>query len=148
MKNKSTREGYCTIYAKSHPDVRESVKLFYRDREVSKSAFDNRCDNEQDHAQICVNDCGKSTIRLNHKCATTNNTTIKDTTVKTIAPPAPCLPGGQAPTSLQHKKLMAESSISRFCRNFGKARTSLKLSEEEDERRRQQLQKQLAAMEK
>jgi hypothetical protein len=139
---------YRTIWAKSHPEVRESVRLFYRDREISKSALDNRSINEQDHTRKCVSDCSKSAIRLKQKCATTNNTTIKDTTVKTIAPPALLPAGGQAPAALQQRSEAAKRKIDRFGKRFGKAGRSKKLSAEDEQKRRLYLNKQLAVMEK
>ena len=124
------------------------MRLYYRDREISKSTLDNRCDNEQDHTQKCVSDCGKSAIRLNHKCATTNNTTIKDTTVKTIAPPSPLPAGGQAPAALEERSEAAYRKIERFGKRFGTGKKWQPPNEEEFNKRRQQQKMALHGMKK
>ena len=132
---KNPKGYYRTIWAKSHPEVRESVKLFYRNREISKSRLDNLRNNEQNHTQKYGSDCSKSAVRLNQKCVTINNTTIKDTTGKTITPPSPLPAGGQAPAALEQRSEAANQKIERFGNNFGTGKKVSRLSDEEKEKR-------------
>jgi hypothetical protein len=147
---------YRTIWAKSHSDVKTAQYLYYIDEKISKEAVVKGHAARILQRQDCQGPIDNSVVptspecvfQVRQNCLHTNNTTIKDTTAKTIASPAPLPAGGQAPAALEDRKREADSKIERFGKNFGKARTSPKLSAEEDEKRRQYLQKQLAEADK
>ena len=128
---------YRTLWAKSHPEVIESIKLYYRGREISKSASVNLRNSEQEHTQKCVSDCSKSAIRLTQKCATTNKTTNKETITKTIAPPSPLPAGGQPPAALVERREARRAVVENTCRNFGRAKPYQPLNEDEFQNQRQ-----------
>jgi len=145
---KSPKGYYRTLWAKSHPKVRDAVKLYYRGSEISKTASDNLCNNEQDHTQKCISDCGKSAIRLTQKCATTNNTTKKETNEETTAPPSPLPAGGQASAVLEERKNGSIASIEQLENTFGSGalKQKSKLTNGEFEESRQRNQKQVDSM--
>jgi len=145
---------YRTVWAKFHPDVRTAQYLLYIKEKISKEAVIKGHAAEILQRQDCQGAIVKSGVptspecvfQVRQNCLHTNNTTIKDTTGKTIAPPSPLPAGGQAPAALEERSEAANRNIERFGKRFGKARTSPKLTDEEDEKRRQNLQKQLAEM--
>ena len=140
---KSPKGYYRTIWAKSHPEVRAAAVLYYRGKKID-ARQDQNCPTGRD--KIDPVSRPNRVLSPGRDCPATNNTTIKDTTGKTIAPPAPLPPGGQAPAALEQRNEAAYRKIEQLGKNFGKARTSPKLSADQDEKRRQQLQRQVKAM--
>jgi len=137
---------YRTIWAKSHPAVRQASTLLYMGQEISKEAVvkghaaaillrqDCRGGIDGSVAATTTNQCNQ--VRQN--CLHTNNTTKKETMEETTAPPSPLPAGGQAPAVLAERRGADVRRIEDFTRNFGIARRDRKpLSEEQVERRRQ-----------
>ncbi len=75
-----------------------------------------------------------------------NNTTKKDTTGKTIAPPSPLPAGGQAPAALEQRSEAAYRTIEQFGKNFGTGKKWQPPSEKEFNKRRDQQKKALLGM--
>jgi hypothetical protein len=141
---KSAKGYYRTIWAKSHPDVREAAVLYYRGQKVENLQGQN-CPAPQDKNDPVSGT--NSVLSPGQNCPTTNNTTIKDTTGKTIAPPSPLPAGGQAPAALVERSEAANRKIEQFGKRFGKTGRSKKMSAEDEQKRRLYLNKQLAEME-
>ena len=96
---KSPKGYYRTLWARSHPEVREATKLWYRNQRIpnpdgavksdcAKSYIDQR---KNMHSQ-----CAKSGIRLCKNLRTTNKKTKKETIAETIASSSPLPADGQA----------------------------------------------------
>ncbi|MGD8785985.1 MAG: helix-turn-helix domain-containing protein [Phycisphaerales bacterium] len=138
---------YRTIWAKSHPDVKAAQSLLYMGNEINKKAIitgqakhillRQNCQGGIDKTDVPT--ATKQCIQVRQNCLHTNNTTIKDTTVETIATPSPLPAGGQAPALLAEKKKAVQKDVEQFKANFGKpkGRTSPKLTEQEFEDKRQ-----------
>ena len=119
---KSPKGYYRTIWAKSHPKVREASMLWYRKQKVSNPDKETNVDCAKSCAQDSNNlrgQCAKSGDRAGKILRTTNNKTMKETTSKTTAPPSPLPAGGQAPAVLSERKNMAVRSIKDFKKQFG-----------------------------
>lgn len=143
---------YRTIWAKSHPAVRQASTLLYIGQEISKEAVvkghaaaillrqDCRGGIDGPVAATTTNQCRQ--VRQN--CLHTNNTTKKDTMQETTAPPSPLPAGGHAPAVLVERRGADVRRIEDFKRSFGVARKVREpLSDEQIEQRRQ---KQKAAL--
>jgi len=117
---------YRTLYAKTHPDVKEAISLVYRGKEIPKvkvisgqaesALLSRKLPGEL--AENCEVTWQKSVIPLSRKLLHTNNTTKKDTNRDT-ATPAPLPAGGQAPALLEHRKEQDKSRVKDFLRHFG-----------------------------
>lgn len=137
---KSPKGYYRTIWARSHPDVRQAAQLHYRGKMI---------DNQQ--GQKCpagrvkngTVSGPKRVLRLGRDCPTTNNIIKKETIGKTTAPPPPLPAGGPAPAVLAEREQSRQSNIERFAMNFGRAGRWQPPSDEEFEKRRQQQHKAL-----
>jgi hypothetical protein len=116
--------------------------LYYRGNEI-----------ENQHGQKCPARGGKSgtvsgpsrVLPLGQNCPTTNNTTIKETITKTIAPPSPLPAGGQAPAALVERREARRAVVENTCRNFGRAKPYQPLNEDEFQNQRQKKIKALDA---
>jgi hypothetical protein len=147
---------YRTVWAKFHPDVRTAQYLLYIKEKISKEAVIKGHAAKILQRQNCQGTIDKTGVptspecvfQVRQNCLHTNNTTIKDTTGKTIAPPAPLPAGGQAPAALEDRKHAAQSNISRFCKNFGTGKKWQPPSEKEFNKRRARQHKALAALKK
>ena len=117
-----------TLWAKSHPDVREAAKLRYRGRNILKNNTAGIRKNDKDHEKKRESDLRKFAIPLTQKCATTNNTTNKETIKDTIEPPSPLLAGGQAPAALEHKSQARHAALENFKIRFGHRQAIKKLN--------------------
>ncbi len=107
---KSPKGYYRTIWAKSHPDVCPRSCLS-TGRPGGKNA--------QAPAQNGSPDLRKSAIRLTHKCATTNNNTIKENNKDISATPSPLPAHGQAPALLTERKKQIKVDLEQFKQKFG-----------------------------
>ena len=137
---KNPKGYYRTMWARSHPDVRQAAALKQDKRcpvHLGKSAEHVR--------QNCGSDLGKSAFRLRQKCRTTNNKTNRETNRATKAPPSPLPAGGQASAVLAEREEQQRAEIERFKKTFGLGpkRKWAPLSEEQFERRRRKLKRQL-----
>jgi hypothetical protein len=120
---KSPKGYYRTIWARSHPAVREAAQLFYRGKKDGNKEG-RKCPTRRDkNGTVSV---PKGVLRPGRNCPTTNNTTNKDTNEETTAPPSPLPAGGQASAVLAERKKSAQSNIKRFGKNFGSANTTLR----------------------
>ena len=135
---KSPKGYYRTIWARSHPDVKEAAKLYYRGKQVSKTdcqAGQKRPTGWDKNGPVSG---PKGVLRLGQICPTTNNTTIRETIEETTATPSPCLPSGQAPALLADRRNADIARIEKFKRSFGTSKVRRKpLSPEEFENNRQ-----------
>jgi len=147
---------YRTLWAKSHPEVKATQSLFYRDGEISKAEVISgqakstllRKNLPSECAENCEVTAQKDVFPLRKKLLQTNNTTMRDTNKNTVATPAPLPAGGQAPALLHDRKVEQQGAIEQFKTRFGSTRGQHKpLSAAEFERSRQKLRKQLLAEE-
>jgi hypothetical protein len=139
---KNSKSYYRTMWAKSHPDVKASASLSYRDRKVSKIQTDTISDyakNGEHVRQKLRSEYAKNGFRVRQNCPTTNNNTIKETIEKTIAAPSPLPAGGQAPAPLEDRKRGLHEELEDFKRGFGfgPSRTRPIPTQEQLEQRRQ-----------
>ncbi|MHC4659617.1 MAG: hypothetical protein ACYS83_10665 [Planctomycetota bacterium] len=134
-----------TLWASSHPDVRAAAKQWaQKDRQTGHTSSTPLTQNDTSSDSKCESDCIKSAFPLPTKCATTNNSTIKETIKATTATPSPLPAGGQAPALLKSREQERIARIERFKRGFGTGRKRRQsLTEKKFENRRQ---KQLAAL--
>ena len=138
---------YRTLWAKSHPDVKGTDTLLYRDGEISKAeiisgqtgAVPPRRKLPSDCAQNCQVSAQKNVIPLRRKLLPTNNTTSKETTQDT-ATPTPLPAGGQAPALLADRTAGYIARIEQQKKSFGLSarRRTPELTQAEREQRRQQ----------
>jgi len=144
---KSPKGYYRTIWVKSHPEVKESVKLYYKGKEIPKPDTSDLIKNDKEYNHQKQSQYCKSENGLNHKCYTTNNTTNKDTTKSTIERPSPLPAGGHAPAPLEYRNRERNDSISHFKNNFGyrKKHQLTNLNQEEKRNRVQQQRRALLA---
>ncbi len=141
---KSPKGYYRTMWAKSHPDVQNAVKLWYRNKEIPKSDAPDFGKNDQDPPQKCGSDCRKSAFRLPQKCLTTNNKTNKETIEDTTATPAPLPACGQASALLADRRSGVIDAVEQLKNSFGCGRRPpILLSEAEFQERKQQQRKAL-----
>ncbi len=126
---KSPKGFYRTIWVKSHHDVAESVKLHYRNQQIPKP--ENELTRSPNHDKSVVvtatnlaSDCDKSCIEVRQNCPTTNNNTIKETTVKISATPAPLPAGGQAPALLAQRKTQLAAQVADLYTKLGRRRST------------------------
>ena len=116
---------YRTIWARSHPEVRTAQYLYYIGEKISKEAVIKghaakilqRQDCQEGIDKTGVPTSPECVFQVRQNCLHTNNTTIKDTTGKTIAPPAPLPAGGQAPAArrrlrIRHRREWLNASVS------------------------------------
>jgi len=149
IQKKSPKGYYRTMWAKSHPNVKQASHLWYRKQEVQNPDRETPVH----RAKTCIEgttklrgQCAKSGNRLRKNWRTTNNKTIKETTVKTTAPPSPPLPKG-APAVLVERKRAALESVEQFKNRFGLGRQAHQpLSDKEFEKSRQKQRKALLAV--
>jgi len=131
---------YRTMWAKSHPDVRQAAAL------NSDKRYPVHSGKSAEHLrQNCGSEFGKSAFRLRQKCLTTNNKTNRESNRATTAPPWPLPAGGQASAVLAEREEQALAEVEQLKQKFGLGpkRKWVPLSEEEFDRRRQQLMQQL-----
>jgi len=123
---KNAKGYYCTIWAKSHPQVVHLGK------------------NAEGPRQDWSFDLGKSAFGLRQRCRNTNNNTITENNKRTIASPAPLalLKAGTLAT-LIYRKQNAAAEIENFKEKFGQATRLKPLTPQQFEQRRTQ---QLAAL--
>lgn len=140
---------YRTLWAKSHPQIQKASTLSYMGESISKDAVINGRAEEKLLRQICpggidtpsVLTTTNSCIQVGHNWRHTNNTTIKETTKQTSAPPSPSpLPaGGPAPAVLAERTKADLERIEQFKKTFGIGRNAHQpLNDEEFEKRRQE----------
>ena len=100
---------------------------------------------DKEHTQKCVSDLSKSAIPPTQKCATTNNTTNKDTIERTNERPSPLPAGGQSPAALEYRTQAQKEVIENFKRTFGISKKGkyTPLSDEEFQNERQKQMKSL-----
>jgi len=150
---KSPKGYYRTLWAKSHPDVKAAVKLWYRNREIAKSSLESGQKIAGRLRQDCPIDLDKSgeatatngVFRLGQDCLTTNTETYKETNKKTKAVDLPLPAGGQASQLLEDRKADMITQVEQLKRSFGSGRRSPPLTPAEFEQRRQQQIKALMA---
>jgi len=149
---------YRTIWAKTHPEVREAQKLLYMREEISKNAVitghaaeillgRNLPEGIEENCRPTrKNDCNQVGRKLLH----TNNTTIKDTTKDTTATPTPLPAGGQASALLDQREDEALDKIEQLKHSFGEIsrRRGPELTAAEIQQRKQQQLKALLANKK
>ena len=100
-----------TLWAKSHPRVREAVKLRYRGSDIPKKEIPDISKNAKELQEKCKCDLSKSEISLTQKCVTINNTTNKEIIINTIEPPAPLPAGGQSPAALKQRMQARQEAL-------------------------------------
>lgn len=148
---------YRTLWAKSHPDVRAAATLSYMGEQISKEAvvtgraaailLRQNCPGGIDKSVVATTTNQCSQVRQN--CPPTNNTTKKETTGATIAPPSPLPAGGQAPAVLAQRRTEAARAVEEFKIRFGLGRKLHQpLSEQEFQNRRQQQRDALMALQR
>lgn len=126
---KSSKGYYRTIWAKSHPDVKDAARLWYRKEQIdnpetrasqaSAKTSHTRAKTSPEVGKNMRGECAKSSIRLRKNLRTTNNTTNKETIKETIAPPSPSPRSNGAQSALEQRRLAYREELGRFCRNFG-----------------------------
>ncbi len=126
---KSPKGYYRTIWAKSHPEVRDAARLWYRKEYVDNPSVRNSRTHEKTSPQYEKtsgegrkkqrSDCEKSSNRLGKNFRTTNNTTNKETIKETIAPPSPSPRSNGAQSALEQRRLQYRAELEHFCKNFG-----------------------------
>ncbi|OHB73232.1 MAG: hypothetical protein A2Z25_03330 [Planctomycetes bacterium RBG_16_55_9] len=123
---KSPKGYYRTIWARSHPDVQSAAQLYYRGKPIgrtndgpSSTSPPGTDKNGQEHSQGWLCELDKNGFRHGQICPATNNTTIKETIVETIAPPSPLPAGGQAPAVLTERRDANLRRIAQFKQQFG-----------------------------
>jgi hypothetical protein len=147
---------YRTIWAKSHPNVKTAAALSYMGEQISTESVISghaaailqrqNCPGAQDKPVLptATNQC----IQVGQNCPHTNNTTKKDITSKTTAPPSPLPAGGQTPAVLTERKSQAARSVEDIKKRFGIGRKCYQPpSEQEVQNRRQAQLKALLAAE-
>jgi hypothetical protein len=141
---KSPKGYYRTIWAKSHPDVRAAVELYYRGKKIDNQQGQN-CPTRRDKSGPVSGP--DRVLPLGRKWPTINNTTKKDTTSQTTAPPSPLPAGGQAPAVLAERRSDAAQAVEEFKKRFGLGkRPHQPLSQQELEERRQRQKLALLAL--
>ena len=135
-------KGYSrTMWASSHPDVKLASSAHKTDKHnpVRLNKF------VKEPQQNQQGNLGKSAILLQQKPQTTNNKTNRETNRATKAPPSPLPAGGQASAVLAEREKQDLAEIERFKKTFGLGpkRKWTPLSEEQFERRRRKLRRQL-----
>ena len=143
---------YRTLWAKSHPDVRASNKLLYRDVEILKTEvifgqakpIPLRKKLPSECAKSCEVTAQKPVVPLRKKLLHTNNTTTKEINEDNTATPTPLPAGRQAPALLVDRKNEYVSKIEQLKRNFGKGPPRKLTSAEREQRRQAQLRALLA----
>ena len=148
---------YRTLWAKSHPDVKGSDKLSYRDGEISKrKIISGQTDSVPLRNKLpseCADNCAvsaqKPVIPLRKKLLHTNNTIKKDKTKDNTATPTPLPAGGQTPALLEDRKAETVAYIEQQKKSFGlsaRRRNTPELTAAERERRRQEQKRALLAV--
>jgi hypothetical protein len=136
---------YRTIWAKSHPAVKEAAELYYRGRKIPNEICESdMAKNGQQPGQKWPSHMAKSGFRLGQKCPTTNNKTNTDTIENTTATPSPKPAGWQAQALLEDREKGNRAVIEKFKKDYGiggKPRQRLTEKEFDDKK-----QKQLAAL--
>jgi hypothetical protein len=137
---------YRTFWAKSHPDVKASDKLPYRDREIPKAdivsgqakSIPLRRNLPSECAETCEATAQEYVIPLRRKLLQTNNTTPKENSNQIPATPTPLPAGGQAPALLEDRKAGMATQVEQHIRSFGlRARRTPELTPAEREQRKQ-----------
>ena len=137
---------YRTIWAKSHPDVKNSAELQYMGEKISKEAVVKghaaqilqRRNLPGGQEENFLPTKKNRVVQVGRNLLHTSNTTSKDTISNTIAPPPPLPAGGQPPAALVERQKARRASIENSCRNFGRAKPFKPLNEEQFQNRRQQ----------
>ena len=116
---------YRTIWVKSHPDVKEAVKLHKSGITTKNRTQNTLIKNDEEHTQKCVSECSKSAISLTQKCITTNNITNKETITETIEQPVPLPAGGQAPAALEERTQARKKIIENLMETLGQSKRGI-----------------------
>lgn len=131
---KNPKGYYRTMWAKSHPDVQAAVKLWYRDKEISKTEVETGGKLSTPLRQCCPTELDKSgeatatkrVFPLRQNRPTTNKETYKETKRETTAADLPLPAGGQASQLLEDRKVQVmagvEKLIKKLRRKFGSAK--------------------------
>lgn len=147
---------YRTLWAKSHPDVKEAVKLWYYNREIPKSLLESGqklsgslrqgCPSELDRVgQVTAT---KRVFPPGQGCPPTNTETRKETNRDTAAD-LPLPAGGQANRLLTDRKAAATAKIERlgWLLGSGVRKEAVKLTPDEFARRQREQVDRLRASE-
>jgi len=118
---------YRTLWAKSHPGVKAAVKLWYRNREISKIGLESGRKKAGRLRQCCPTDLDNSggvtatngVFRLGQDCLTTNTETNIETNNKIKAVDLPLPAGGQASQLLEDRKAAVMKQIEQLKQTFG-----------------------------
>jgi len=139
---KSEKGYYRTMWAASHPDVKESARLWYRNQEIPnpcRATAAPRATSSMEGGNNVPTQCAQSSDRPGKMLPPTNNTTKQETTPETTAPPSPLPAGGQASAVLTDRRQADRRRIEQVKQNFGRARKPFKpMGEDEFEKRRNQ----------
>jgi hypothetical protein len=139
---KSPKGYYRTLWARSHPDIRQSGRVWYRDQSIpipGNPPEAHLATSSMEDSNILHSQCAESRHRPGKMLRPTNNITIKETTKQTIAPPSPLPAGGPAPAVLTERRAENLRRTRQFVQNFGVAKKVRSfLSDEEIEKRKQQ----------
>jgi len=120
IQTKCAKGFYRTIWAKSHPDVKEAAELYYRGRKIPNEICESDMDkNGQQPGQKPSVHLAKSGLRHGQKCPTTNNKTNTDTIENTTATPSPKPAGWQAQALLEDRKKGKRAVIEKFKKDYG-----------------------------
>ena len=144
---------YRTLYAKTHPDVKTALTLWYRGREIPKveiiSGHAGSTPLRNKLLSKCAKNCEataqKPVFPPRKKLLHTNNITKKETTGTTTATPSPLPAGGQAPALLEDRKKEQQAELEQLKAKIGLSgrKTYQPLSGKQFEQERQ---KQLKAL--
>jgi hypothetical protein len=124
---KSAKGYYRTMWAKSHPKVKDAARLWYKSEQIDNPITQTNAKSSQPSAKSSPevgknlhSQCAKSRIRLRKNLRTTNNTTITETNIDTIAPPSPS-PRSSGAQSALNRKLSATDRLINSGRSRKKA---------------------------
>lgn len=125
---KSGKGYFRTMYANSHPEVKEAQTLWYRGRKIPKPSRQNeqakpfrlRKNLPSKCAKSCEVSAKKSVFLVRKEPLTTNNTTTKETNGNNAKMLSPLSVGGQDPALLQDRKTEQQAKIVQFKKNFGR----------------------------
>jgi hypothetical protein len=116
---KSAKGYYRTIWAKSHPKVKDAARLWYKSEQIGNPITQTSAKSSPEVGKNLHSQCAKSRIRPRKNLRTTNNTTITETNIDTIAPPSPSPRSCGAQSALEQRRLEYHRQLAHFCRNFG-----------------------------
>jgi hypothetical protein len=139
---------YRTIWAKSHPEVRDGIKEWYKrqNEKKAKKAASPTTDMSHTHDKNDTLSMTNLSSKGRQECRTINNSTIKEIREDTTAQPAPLPAIRQASAVLEDRVNTDRETIESFKRSFGKDKRK-PLTEKEKQERKNQLLRDLKAVE-